>query len=290
MYYLSPLRYPGGKGELAPFLARLARAQAPRVTEYAEPFAGGAGAALRLLADEEVQVVHLNDLNPGIAAMWEGAVYEAQRFAERIRRQPADIDSWHRARQIYITPDEYDRFELGFATFLLNRWNRSGIIAARPIGGLKQTGNWKIDARFNRENLAQRVEQLGEYQTRINVTQLDAREFIKLLEAEHPRALTYVDPPYLTQGEDLYFDSLAARDHDALAAQLRESDLRWLLTYDADERVTEELYLGLRCAEFRIAHTAHTQHIGVEYVVFGSKTLIPDLDIINRGDARWVAG
>jgi DNA adenine methylase len=288
MHYLSPLRYPGGKADFAPYLARLAAAQSPRVSEYAEPFAGGAGAALRLLVDEEVNVIYINDLNPGIAAMWESAIQQSERFAQRIRVQVADLDAWHAAREIYLAPGSHDRFELGFATFLLNRWNRSGIITARPIGGLEQTGNWKIDARFNRLNLADRVEFIGGFEGRIRLTQLDARAFLDFLEAEHPKALTYVDPPYLAQGDSLYFDSLTAADHRELAAKLGKSALRWFLTYDVDERVTAELYGGRRCVEFSIAHTAQKQHVGTEYAIYSDSLTIPDYDIIKRAAARGV--
>ena len=54
MRNLSPLRYPGGKVRLAPFFAQLLAIQDPVPTRYAEPFAGGAGAALRLLDEERV--------------------------------------------------------------------------------------------------------------------------------------------------------------------------------------------------------------------------------------------
>jgi len=47
MRYLSPLRYPGGKARLAPYLARLISAQTIVPQHYAEPFAGGAGAGWR---------------------------------------------------------------------------------------------------------------------------------------------------------------------------------------------------------------------------------------------------
>ena len=70
MRYLSPLRYPGGKARLAPFIGALVRAQDPVPTRYSEPYAGGAGAALRLLADGVVSHVHINDANPGLAAFW----------------------------------------------------------------------------------------------------------------------------------------------------------------------------------------------------------------------------
>ncbi len=289
--YLSPLRYPGGKGRLAPYIASIARQQRPRPTAYAEPFAGGAGAALRLLFDEEVDTIHLNDLDAGIAALWRAIVGHTTDFAQLIRTHPVTVEAWHEARSIYESPRGRSDVELGFATFFLNRCNRSGILTARPIGGLEQQGNWKIDARFNREPLAQRVEQLGRYRRRIKVTQLDARTFLDDLASrdDADRLLVYVDPPYLGQGDDLYLDALTLDDHSELAQQLKESPLKWFLTYDADVRVTDDLYSGLRCVEFDIAHTAQRQHVGSEYAVFSDALVVPEGGLMRRGSTRAVA-
>ena len=45
MYY-SPLRYPGGKGKLAPFMELMIRKLNLQGGTYIEPFAGGAGIAI----------------------------------------------------------------------------------------------------------------------------------------------------------------------------------------------------------------------------------------------------
>jgi DNA adenine methylase len=220
--------------------------------------------------------------------MWAAVLNESDRFADRILAQEAKISSWEEARLTYLTPSNQDPFELGYATFLLNRWNRSGILDARPIGGLKQTGTWKIDARFNRANLAERVRFLGQYKNRIRITRLDGREFLTQLEGANPNTLVYVDPPYLKQGEDLYFDALTYEDHQELAKQLRASSMRWFLTYDVDARITDALYPELRCASFRIAHTAQKQHVGVEYAVFSDSLSVPDLELVRRADGTWI--
>lgn len=285
---LSPLRYPGGKARLATYIARLLAAQRPRPRNYAEPFAGGAGAALHLLVAEEVHVVHLNDLSPGIAAFWRAVFNETEKFASRIERQNVGLDAWHEARATYFDASS-DDFELGYATFLLNRFNRSGIIEAGPIGGIHQTGTWKVGARFNAPDLAARVRFIGRYRSRVRLSQLDARDFVRSIESDAPRTLLYVDPPYLVQGERLYLDSLAFTDHEELANQLRASEFRWFLTYDADERILTDLYPGLRCIEFNISHTAHTQHVGSEYAVFSDQLEVPGIDLLPRGEARWIA-
>lgn len=288
--YLSPLRYPGGKARLAPFVAKLISAQRPRPSVYAEPFAGGAGAALRLLVDEHVDEVWLNDLNPGIAALWRSVVERPFELSARVRSARVDLEAWHDARETYraLPPDDV---ELGFATLFLNRCNRSGILDAGPIGGLAQTGAWKIDARFNHRALADRIDLLGGYRARIRVSELDAREFLRQIELDERRSstLVYVDPPYLGQGDNLYLNKLTAHDHGELAAQLVGSDLKWFLTYDADPRIPGELYPDLPCVEFDIAHTAQNQHVGVEYAVFSANLENVPGRLMASGDSRVVS-
>ena len=288
MRYISPLRYPGGKGRLAPYITRLIAAQPTRPVSYAEPFAGGAGSALRLLVDEQVKSIHINDLNPGIGAFWRCVFYHTESLAARVETDDVSIEAWHRARAIYGSPTEQSDLDLGFATFLLNRCNRSGILNARPIGGLAQNGNWKIDARFNRKALSKRIRFLGQYRHRVTVAQEDGRDFIRGLSTLGKAVLVYADPPYLAQGDALYLDFLTEDDHAELAALLRSSEFPWLLTYDTNERVTADLYRGLRTVEFDIAHTAQVQHVSSEYAVFGPHLVVPSLDILGSTDARWI--
>ena len=100
MRYLSPLRYPGGKARLAPYLRRLIEAQEPRPAQYAEPFAGGGGAALHLLQDGIVDSIHLNDLNPGIAAFWRASLDHPDNFCHLVRTVPLTIDHWRKAGKV----------------------------------------------------------------------------------------------------------------------------------------------------------------------------------------------
>jgi DNA adenine methylase len=289
MRFVSPLRYPGGKARIAPFATELLAAQPVRPRRYAEPFAGGAGSALTLLAGEYVDVIHINDLNPGIAAFWRCVFNQTKRFAHLVEEAEVSLDAWHSAREIYLNPKRRSDIELGFATFFLNRCNRSGILTARPIGGLQQTGQWKIDARFNRVDLAERIRFVGSYRRRVQLTELDAREFLTTLTPHKREVLVYVDPPYLSQGDDLYLDKLSAEDHRHLAAQLKRSPLKWFLTYDTDDRVTDDLYVDLRCAEFDIKHTAQVNHIGSEFVVFADNLEVPeDLQVLSTAKGRWV--
>lgn len=284
--YLSPLRYPGGKGRLASFVGQLLAAQPARASQYVEPFAGGAGVGLRLLFDEYVDEIVLNDLNPGVAAFWRSVFSHTDQLLRCIIACEANIDEWHRQREVYQA-GECNDVELGFATFFLNRTNRSGILDARPIGGLKQTGAWGIDARFDKAKLTERVRRLAVYSSRVTICEEDGVEVIDR-HLEDGRSFIYADPPYLIQGDDLYLDALTWDDHVRLAGLLRDAESGWFLTYDADRRITEDLYRGLRCVEFSTAHTAAVQHIGKEYAVFARSLQIPSLGDLGSGAAQFV--
>lgn len=288
MRYLSPLRYPGGKARLAPYLRRLIESQEPRPAQYAEPFAGGGGAALHLLRDRIVDSIHLNDLNPGIAAFWRASLDYPEQFCQMVRTIPLTIDEWFTQRDIYTQPGGHHDLELGFATFYLNRTNRSGILAARPIGGFDQSGRWKIDARFNREALCERIQTIADMRHRIYVSELEGLDFLMSLQSVADDVFVYADPPYLVQGEGLYLHAFDADDHVALAELLADAAFPWMLTYDDDPRITQLLYAGGRCATFDIAHTAHRQHLGKEAVIYSASLNVPDLLITRGRVARWI--
>jgi DNA adenine methylase len=286
MRYISPLRYPGGKAKMAPFFSRLIQAQEQRATTYAEPFAGGAGAALALLTDGVVDTIELNDKNPGIYEFWRNVFTRNARMARLVERTKPTVSQWHRHRETYLAAGpNSDPFELGFATFFLNRCNRSGILSARPIGGLEQTGRWLIDARFNGPALADRIRHLGSLSARVGLSNLDALEFMQLLEPRGAGVFAYVDPPYVGQGEELYMQAFDGPAHAALSTVLARTSLQWALTYDDHEDV-KSLYADQLMATFGIAHTAQTQHVGTELLVFSEHLRVPDLQVLpNREGA-----
>jgi DNA adenine methylase len=284
--YLSPLRYPGGKGRLGPFIGRLLEDQPRHPRRYVEPFAGGSGVGLRLLFGEYIEEIVLNDLNPGIAAFWRSVFLSSRDLVRMIWSVRPTVDEWRRQHAVYLSKDT-DDVMLGFATFFLNRTNRSGILDARPIGGFDQSGKWGISARFNPEALASRIEMLARYSSRVTVCEQDGIDLISEFVNDED-TFVYADPPYLVRGDDLYLDTLRWRDHQRLAQILRTKE-GWLLTYDADPRITEDLYAGLRCVEFQMSHTASTRRVGTEYAVLAPSLVVNTLDGLGSGYTKFVA-
>lgn len=289
MRYYSPLRYPGGKLKIAPFLKRIIHDQHDVPKLYAEPYAGGAGAALHLLCSGVVERVSLNDLNYGIAAFWRAVFWDTSALVELIRETPVTLDEWHRQQSAYLCASTPDLMR-GFATFYLNRTNRSGILGARPIGGLQQDGDWKLDARFGKTDLISRIEHLSHYRDVVSVSSLDGNEFIKGLAALEDCCFAYIDPPYLKQGEELYMKSMRWEDHLRLAKLLHTTSMLWVLTYDTDSRVAEELYPDLPCARFGISHFAAKQHFGDEYLIVPRHVRVASLHGFGPREGQWLPG
>ncbi len=252
----SPLRYPGGKSKLAGFFADVLDEAGMRDVTYVEPFAGGAGAGLALLLSGLVQNVVINDLDPAVHSFWSSVKNDNSEFVRLIRTTPLNLVEWERQKKVYRAADGRDPLGLGFAFFYLNRTNRSGVLHAGVIGGKSQAGTYKIDARFNREELARRIESIGSVADQIELTFTDGRRCVQRW-ASHPNAFLYVDPPYVEAGGSLYLNAFDARDHDALAQTLNaHAHDRWLLTYD-DAPLIRKLYGDRSVFNFELHYSAH---------------------------------
>lgn len=238
---LSPLRYPGGKASLAGFFADLiAELGLPGAT-YVEPYAGGVGAGIALLRENLVERLVINDFDPAVYAFWASVTTRPSDFIDLVVRTPLDIEEWQRQRAIYREARTDDLLELGFAFFYLNRTNRSGVLTGGVIGGLAQTGNYKMDARFNRGTLIDRITAIAELSERILVTSRDGRSVIREY-ASSSDVFMYIDPPYVQAGSRLYMNAFEGRDHAALADVVDGIDsAHWLMTYDVDPLI-ERLY------------------------------------------------
>jgi DNA adenine methylase len=271
MRHASPLRYPGGKTVLAQFLTDVIDMNDLRGCTYFEPFAGGAGAALSLLSASTVSALTLNDADPRIYAFWHACLHMTQRFVDRIMTIPVDMKEWQRQRDICQKADRRSMFDLGFSAFFMNRCNRSGVLTgAGPIGGHDQTGNYGIDVRFTREELATRVMRLGAMRESITIYNLDAIDFLK----QHVprgrgrnRVFVYLDPPYVNKGQRLYLNSYQDDDHASLAQYLRQQNhLPWIMSYD-DSELVRRLYADLGPMPMPIRYSLQDKRTSHELII-----------------------
>lgn len=272
----TPLRYPGGKQRLTPFILELLSANGLEGGHYVEPYAGGAGVAMELLASGHVQTVHLNDSSLPIYAFWQAAVNNTDAFCSRISRAVLNVEEWRRQREILRNPTEHDLFDLGFATFYLNRTNRSGVLSGGVIGGLAQTGKWKIDARFPRNELIRRLEVIGTFRDVIHIENSDAEHFITQYIPTLPdNTLVYCDPPYFEKASRLYLNHYAPSDHERIASIIQSQGRRkWVVSYDAVDQILG-YYSARRKFLYSLQYNAARAYKGNEVFVFSDGLVVP---------------
>ena len=244
---------------------------------------------MRLLAEGAVSELHLNDLDPRITSFWHAALNESDRFTDVIMSIPLTVAEWKKQRDVCRRADVSKQFELGLATFYLNRCNRSGIlIGAAPIGGYSQSGSWTMDARFNKEGLADRISNVSRQRERIHVTNMDATAFL----TEHlpggrdrKRVFAYLDPPYYSNGRRLYMNYYEDKDHRSLASYMQgQRTLKWLMSYD-DSQFVKELYTRCVVSHIPIRYTLQRKREAREFLIAPTHLQLPDpVDPANARD------
>ena len=241
----------------------------------AEPFAGGAGAALSLLYMEETERIFVNDADPAIFDLWWTLTHRPEQFLGRLRQTRVSMAEWRRQKQVYQRTDRVSRVNRGFSAFYLNRCNRSGIIMnGGPIGGVQQKGKWKLNARYNKAELRSRCERIAEYKDRIRVSCEDGIDFIQRLTGE--RVFFFIDPPYFQKGPLLYLNALDQGYHRRLAGVLREmQDESWVLTYD-DCREVRRMYRGwANVRSYSLRYSASGRRMGKEVLITPKGVRLP---------------
>lgn len=257
MSFLTPLRYPGGKGRMGPWIAELLRHNQISGGWYVEPYAGGCGAAIFLLAHGYVDRIVINDADPVIFSFWRAVTEQSDELIKKIKSTQVSMATWHAQREVLATATEHSQLDVAFAAFFLNRTNRSGILAGGVIGGKSQSGAWKLDARYNKDDLTERIRTIGKLSKRINVYGLDALALLDEIEPALPKkSLIYLDPPYFQKGSQLYRNFYEPQDHATIARRVAKLKVPVIVTYD-NAREIGELYQKFEQVEFNLKYSTH---------------------------------
>lgn len=284
MQFITPLRYPGGKGRLSQFVADIIQDNGLIGGHYVEPYAGGSAVALSLLMLEYASHVHINDLNRSVHAFWAAVLTDTDRLCARIKLKRISMAEWNRQRAIQADLDA-DPLDLAYSTFFLNRTNRSGIILGGVIGGKNQDGPWKLNARFNKLDLIQRIERIASFRHSISLYQLDASELLKKVLPKLPkRSLVYLDPPYYVKGKGLYENHYDHSDHAGIAKLVGSIKQRWIVSYDNVPEI-RDLYASHSQRIFGLRYSAQSRYEGSEVMFFSKDLSVPSEIIPSRARA-----
>jgi len=276
MQFYSPLRYPGGKNKLAKFIALICKDNNIN-GHYIEPYAGGASVALYLLFNGYVKEITINDYDRAIYAFWFSVINETEKLCKKIKNTEITIENWHKQKEIQNRKDtEKDLLKLGFSTLFLNRTNYSGIIDGGMIGGTSQKGAYKIDCRFNKEELISRIKFIAIHKKYINIKNLDALELIKNIKKDK-NTIFYFDPPYYLKGPSLYMNYYRHQDHEKVSREIKKiKNAKWIVSYDNTEEI-KKMYASCPKKEYSFSHTAYKARVGKEILFFSRNIIVPNV-------------
>ena len=273
MTTLSPLRYPGSKNKTYNYIKYLVTLN--NCDTYIEPFVGGGSVALKLLINKDVKNIMINDYDKAIYAFWYSVLNYTDELIDLIKNTEVTIEEWHRQKEINKNKlSNNNLLEVGFSTLFLNRTNRSGILKAGVIGGLKQTGNYKLDCRFNKNSIITKIQNVAKFKKNIKLYNKDAEDFIKQNISKTKNSLTFLDPPYFNKGPELYVNFYQHENHIKLANTIKNTLLKkkWILTYDIVSEI-EELYNEFDKVEYYLNYSAGKQTLGIEFMFFSKAIL-----------------
>lgn len=250
---ISPLRYPGSKRRLVPYVVRTLEMNDLQPKLLVEPFAGGASVALQLMADGHVEKIGLSERDPLLASFWETVFFDSGWFMDCIQEMEVSVEKWKE----YKAAEPKTRRDRAAKCIFLNRTSFSGILtsSAGPIGGWTQESKYKIDCRFYRETIIDRIEKIASYRDRVTFVRNESYEKtidrIEGQEFEVDDVFFYFDPPFYNKSHRLYSYSFTNSDHHELHKWVSRMRHPWLLSYDPAPEILD-LYSGNGTAPKRV--------------------------------------
>lgn len=237
----SPLRYPGAKLRLFTPIAETLKLNSLKPKLFCEPFGGGLSVSLRLLSKNLVENIAVGERDSLVAAFWKIVFNDADWLVEQINALEVTLENWNSFRERGCKTNR----ERALTCLFLNRTSFSGILAesAGPIGGQNQSSDYKIDCRFNKEDLITRIRQASGLRDRVQfVNHGNWRSTVRkaiALKYKRKEVFFYFDPPFYAKADRLYRYFFDDNDHAELCKFLGALKYSWLLSYDDAHQIVK---------------------------------------------------
>lgn len=260
----SILRYPGGKRKSILTFAEYLFSNNSNIDILVEPFAGSASFSIALLEHGLVKKIALSDLDELIASMWKVIFSDdAQKLANKIRKAKIDINTWKKVKK----SNPKNLINKAFKCIYLNRTSFSGILRNEvgPMGGHQQAGLYKIDCRFNKDRIADRICELSKLQDKVLFVEAQCYKttIMQITEIANQsnanlNIFWYFDPPYYYKANKLYRHFFNHCDHLEFQNILLESSFKWkwLLSYDYAQEIADLYSDNSKCMYLNTMYTA----------------------------------
>lgn len=244
--FKSPLRYPGGKQKA---ISQISKMLPSNAAEYREPMVGGGSVFFHARSVQFANSYWINDDFQELVSFWRTAQspdlckklqVELEELRASFRTSEEIKDYFYKAREEEPTDD----YRLAFLFFFFNRVTFSGTTRA---GGFSSQASLR---RFTASSI-HRLGPLPEALAKVKITKGD---FEQLILSPGRDVFVFLDPPYYT-AKRLYGKngSLHEFDHERLATLLRESNHKFLITYDDCEEI-RQLYNWANIKEWQLQY------------------------------------
>lgn len=253
---ISPYRYPGGKSKYSDIILEKLSFYLDKNNNFIDVFVGGGSIALAVAEKYKYHNIYINDIDPWVYSFWnliaKNNSKEIKELFNLIDIKPT-IDRFNELRE-EIPQNE---IESAYRSIFFNRTTFSGLGFNGPIGGLEQKSKYTIDCRYNSNKIKSNIlECIKLLSGRTVVTNNHFSKFDVWINNDFP---TYLDPPYVKAGKQLYVYYMQKEEHQVLA-NILQSKNNWLLSYD-DINLIRDLYKQNQIFD-----------LSVQYSVDGKKT------------------
>jgi len=241
---VSPLRYPGGKTKLIPYIASILP---DTVTRIVEPFCGGSSVSLALLLAGKVDEIVLNDMDINVISLFRTIMDNPHQLIQRIWNTTLSREQYFSFQKSLLAEEEIQEEERAFRFLYCNRTAFSGIIFANPMSNL--------NARWNPKVLQKRILDIWKASDKIMLCMEDAKQLIEEEYWHGEDTFIFIDPPYFKKGGALYRKAYQESDHADLSFVLEHlyrqvPGAHMVITYD-NEKVIRDLYKIPRIQVFK---------------------------------------
>jgi DNA adenine methylase len=270
---VSPLRYPGSKIRLVRYMGKVLEFNKCQPDVLVEPFAGGGSVFINFLENDWVERAIIGDRDSLIYSFWKVLFEDPNYLIEFTENVPVNLETFRLYKSIAADESHNEKRTLAEACLFLNRTSFSGILAANAgaIGGRNQKSQYKIDCRFNRRLLVERMKHISSFASRVTVLPYDWSRTIDyaLKQDTALEKFVYLDPPFYNKADKLYrhyFDEL--KPHLALSRKLKQLKHKWILSYDRAPEV-KKMYESFIQRSFAFPYTINSpaRRIEKEYFI-----------------------
>ena len=218
------MRYPGGKVKAIKFIQPFWTAISHE--EYREPFIGGGSV---FLAKPLSKVNWINDLDKDLISFYQ-VVKDPKTCKELVNELLSLRVSRKQYEEFYFNKPKTN-FERAIRYYFLNRCSFSGITRWNAYIG---------DVRYNIDKVQHQFVEISKKLEKVKITNLD---FEKVISSPSRRSVfLFVDPPYAESRQVAAYNvTFDEKDHRRLAKLLKQSNHKFLLTYD-DCQFVRDLY------------------------------------------------